>query len=86
MDGPGASPSLSGPALPEFCDVGLRARRVRTSPGWVLTDPKTEAGERDVPIFARVRRELLEHRLRSKFKTADDLASPIRSGALSTRR
>ena len=63
----------------------------RSNIAGTLTEPKTEAGEREVPVFARVRRELLAHRLRSSFKAADDLVFPDPVGrpqhpALAVRR
>ena len=42
----------------------------------MLVAPKTESSERDVPVFATVRRALLEHRMASRYSLDDDLVFP----------
>jgi len=41
-----------------------------------LVDVKTESSEREVPLFAGVRKALLEHRMASRFKDDEDLVFP----------
>lgn len=45
-----------------------------------LTDPKTESGSRTVPLFPTARKALLEHRMASPFKDAEDLVFPDELG------
>ncbi len=41
-----------------------------------IVEVKTESSERAVPLFAGVRKELLEHRMASRFKDDEDLVFP----------
>lgn len=56
-----------------------------------IVETKTTAAEREVPVFDRVRRALIAHRLASDFSGADDLVFPNPVGgtlhpALAVRR
>lgn len=75
----------------DFADEYRTVKVSRSNTAGVLSVTKTEAGERDVPVFARVRAELLEHLMRSQNKSAEALVFPDPVGrpqhpALAVRR
>lgn len=60
-------------------DVAADARTIsvrRANMRGRIVEVKTENSEREVPLFAGVRKALLEHRMASRFKEDDDLVFP----------